>query len=104
MEHRPEGGVPVIKAGSDAHTAAVVDVTFGAHVTARGGAAMAVGVTFEDVAAHAPEPELEAEVGVISFTSSSSTCASSTSASSTPASSTSSSSSSISSSTTTTIT
>ena len=91
MEHRPEGGVPVIKAGSDAHTAAVVDVTFGAHVTARGGAAMAVGVTFEDVAAHAPEPELEAEVGVISSTSSTSTCASSTSASSTSASSSSSS-------------
>lgn len=56
----PDGcTVPVVKAGSDAHTAAVVDVRFGA---AGGGAITGIEVRFEPVGEHAPDPALQAAV------------------------------------------
>ena len=77
-------GCPVVKAGSDALTAAVVDVRFGAvrsgvrwrntaAAAARGGQSapapatqprvpLSIDVRFEDVDAHEPEPSLQAEV------------------------------------------
>ena len=58
MEVRPAGGAPIVKGGSDAHAAAVVDVAFGED----GG--MHVDVVFEDVASYADDAELGAEVDV----------------------------------------
>ena len=52
----PEGAAPVVKAGSDAHTAAVVDVTFG------DAGRPEISVGFEEVGGYEPDPHLAVEV------------------------------------------
>jgi 2',3'-cyclic-nucleotide 2'-phosphodiesterase (5'-nucleotidase family) len=56
MELRPEGGCPIIKSGSDAKVAAVVQLWLGAN------RAVDVQVTFEEVAKRSADPQLQGEV------------------------------------------
>ena len=56
MEVRPEGGAPIIKSGSDAKIAAVLDIELGPS------RALTVSVAFEPVEGFAADPEVQAEV------------------------------------------
>ena len=56
MEVRPEGGAPIIKSGSDAKIAAVLDIELGPS------RALTASVAFEPVEGFAADPEVQAEV------------------------------------------